>query len=345
MKDYYDILELSKNASPNEIKSAYRKLSKKHHPDVNQSNAEAEEKFKEIGTAYEVLKDPSKKSAYDNGGAAENQGNSNFQGGFNPFDPFGGFNPFTGGFNQGNMSRPNSDLEMVIQITAEESIKPFFRTLNYEKTVFCSTCKGNGGLGNPETCKHCNGRKFISVPFVASGMTMVQETPCPICKGKGIMYPDACTSCNDFGLVKTHAQVTINLPHPVAGRQKTYENMGNYEDSKIKAGNLHVVFQILPHDKYNFQNYDCIYEAKINPVFAIMGGEIKVPTLDGVEVNYKVPKKCEVNYIENVGNYGLYTGHGEDRAGLWVKISYDVKDDLSPEQERILQSYLDTLNA
>lgn len=336
MKDYYEVLGVAKDATQNDIKSAYRKLAKQYHPDVNKEDHTAEEKFKEVATAYETLSNVELRTSYDNGGSSENA--SRFSTGYDPFGGFNPFNPF------GNKPQQNSDLEMVIQISAQESVNSFFRTVGYEKTVFCKNCNGNGGLGNPTTCQHCNGRKFVTSASYFGNNSFVQETPCPICHAKGTFYPDICTVCNGFGLTKDREQIVINFKHPVAGKRHIYENMGNEENPNYKRGNLYILFQLIPLEDYEFQGYDCIYKAKVNPVLAMIGGNIKVPTLEGAEIDYNVPAMCEVNHTEKIGQYGLFTNDTENRAGLWVNISYEIPNNINEEQKSILKSYLDALN-
>lgn len=289
-KDYYDILGVSKNASDDEIKSAFRKLAKEYHPDRSKHD-NAEEKFKEIGEAYAVLSDPQKRKNYDNFGTSEG-----FQGGgFGGFDPgdidledilrqafgggFGGFSGFSGfnNFGGGNRSYKGEDVIVRVNLTFEESFYGKEEILNIKLKETCTKCDGEGGF-KPRTCDTCggHGRVVQNIGFFQT------ETTCPTCEGTGKTYTEICSKCQGSTYEEKQNKIKLNIPSGVDNDTKLrLRNRGNAGINGGPNGDLYVTFNVKKHPIFERINDDLYLEVPVTVTEAVLGAKKDIPTMDG----------------------------------------------------------------
>lgn len=296
-RDYYDILGVSKNAEQAEIKSAYRKLAIKYHPDKNPDNKEAEEKFKEAAEAYEVLSNAEKRQRYDRFGHAGNSGNGGFGGGgmnmediFSNFgDIFGGGNPFESFFG-GSQSRggrrivKGTNLRIKVKLTLEEIAKGVEKKIKVNKLVVCKTCDGSGAKdkSSTSTCRTCGGSGSVRrVTNTILGQMQTTST-CPTCNGEGVEITAKCTTCHGEGLVRGEETISINIPAGVSeGMQLSMSGKGNSAPRGGVPGDLIILIEEIPHEVLKRDGVNVIYDLYISFVDAALGSNVEIPTIDG----------------------------------------------------------------
>jgi len=296
-RDYYDILGVSKNAEQAEIKSAYRKLAIKYHPDKNPDNKEAEEKFKEAAEAYEVLSNAEKRQRYDRFGHAGNSGNGGFGGGgmnmediFSNFgDIFGGGNPFESFFG-GGQSRggrrvvKGTNLRIKVKLTLEEIAKGVEKKIKVNKLVVCKTCDGSGAKdkSSTSTCRTCGGSGSVRrVTNTILGQMQTTST-CPTCNGEGVEITAKCTTCHGEGLVRGEETISINIPAGVSeGMQLSMSGKGNSAPRGGVPGDLIILIEEIPHEVLKRDGVNVIYDLYISFVDAALGSNVEIPTIDG----------------------------------------------------------------
>jgi molecular chaperone DnaJ len=311
-KNYYDILGVKKNASDSEIKSAFRKLSKKYHPDVNKE-AGAEEKFKEINEAYSVLSDPEKKQMYDTFGTAD----PNMAGG--GYDPFSGFDPFSmfngsgfgfSGFGHGNqMKEKGEDLKVTIDLTFDEIYNGVHRKISLNKKCTCHRCNGSGSQSNDSgVCPHCQGSGFVK-QVQRRGNTVIQNmSPCPHCHGTGQMIKDPCPNCNGTGLETKNVDVEFDVP---AGMfENAYflvRGKGNDGPHRGVPGDLLVIVREKPN-QYGLKRDDknnILYTLKVPYKTLVFGGDVTVPYVNGTNKKIHINAGTESGKVLKLFNMGF----------------------------------------
>ena len=295
-RDYYDVLGVSKNAEQAEIKSAYRKLAIKYHPDKNPNNKEAEEKFKEAAEAYEVLSNPEKRQRYDRFGHAGNSASGGYGGGMNMEDIFsnfgdifGGGNPFESFFG-GGQSRggrravKGTNLRIKVKLTLEEIAKGVEKKIKVNKQVVCKTCDGSGAKdrSSTSTCRTCGGTGSVRrVTNTILGQMQTTST-CPTCNGEGVEITAKCTTCHGEGLVRGEETISINIPAGVSeGMQLSMSGKGNAAPRGGIPGDLIILIEEIPHEILKRDGNNVIYDLYISFVDAALGASIEVPTIDG----------------------------------------------------------------
>jgi molecular chaperone DnaJ len=245
--DYYAILGIEKNASEEDIKKAYRKLAKEYHPDVNPGNPEAENKFKELSEAYDVLSDPDKKNNYDRFGSASGPQNG-YGGGFNPFEGMGGFDPnsffdqFFGGGQQKRQRAVNSDINASIDLSLKDLLLGCVKKINFPKNVACPSCNGLGGH-NPKTCHGCNGHGVQMRQIQQGFMILQQNVPCSVCNGKGQSFSRLCDECSG-GIKTIQEEIDLRIPEncPIYSTLAVHSK-GNKEKNDLPPGDLNITLQ------------------------------------------------------------------------------------------------------
>ena len=355
-RDYYEVLGVEKNAAEDQIKKAYRKLAAKYHPDVNHE-ADAEERFKEINEAYEVLSDPDKRARYDQFGFAGVDPNFNPGGaGGNPFGGFGGFSgfgdlgdlfgDFFGGRGSGrsaNGPRSGENLSAQVDLTFEEAAFGVEKELNIPRVETCDVCGGSGAAPGtrPETCSRCRGTGQVRTQQSFMGMTMQSTTACPDCGGSGTIIRTPCSRCKGKGRIKRTKRIKVSIPAGVDnGQSVRVRNEGNAGANGGPNGDLLVAVRIRPHELFTRQGSDVYCEMPISFAQAACGAEIEVPTLDG-KVRYMVPEGTQTGTTFRLKGKGIpYVGY-KNRGDQFVKVVVETPTHLTKEQKELLRKFED----
>jgi len=334
-RDYYEILEISKSASVEEIKKAYRKHALKYHPDKNPGDAEAEEKFKEAAEAYEVLSDSKKRQRYDqfgHTGLGGSHGFGGFSGGmsideiFSHFgDIFGGggggdpFSSFFGGGRRrsGRTVHKGSNLRVKVKLTLEEIAHGVEKKIKVNKFIQCSTCGGTGAKdGNAyHTCSTCNGSGHVT-RITSTFLGQMQSTSsCPNCGGEGQVITDKCHDCAGNGVVKGEEVISINIPAGVAeGMQLSMSGTGNAAARAGVSGDLYIQIEEIGHEHFEREGNHLLYNHFLTFSDAVLGSSIEIPTIDG-KVKVKVDAGTQSGKILRLRNKGLPSVNGYEGKG------------------------------
>jgi molecular chaperone DnaJ len=324
-RDYYEVLEITKNASESEIKRAFRKLARKYHPDVNKS-PDSIETFKEINEAYQILSDPQKRSAYDQFGHAGIDPNGfNYQdmGGFGGFgDIFGDIlsDFFGGAGTQRRGPRRGADLRYDLEISFEEAVFGCEKTITVQKSKKCTTCAGSGAEpgSQKKQCPVCKGRGTISL---AQGFFSIQKT-CHQCQGEGEIIDKPCKTCHGTGRTKQSSQIDVKIPPGVeSGSKLKLTGEGEPGEKGGPSGSLYIFLSVGKHDFFERIGDDIICEKNITFPLASLGGEIEVPTLKGV-VKIKIPAGTQTGKIFRLRGYGVKSlrgGQGDQLVKIFVR--------------------------
>lgn len=354
-RDYYEVLGVGKSASADEIKSAYRKLALKYHPDRNPGDKEAEEKFKEAAEAYSVLSDPQKKQRYDQFGHAgvDGQGGFGGEGGINMDlndifsmfgNIFGGHAGFRGGgfggFG-GGAQRPvqhGSNLRIKVKLTLEEIESGCEKKIKVNKYVACKSCGGSGAKNNStETCSHCHGTGVITQIRNTMFGQMQSQSACPHCGGTGRIIKDKCPDCHGEGIVKSEEIITINIPAGVAdGMQLSMTGQGNAAPHGGIPGDLIILVEELPHENFERQDSNLFHNAFITFSEAAMGATIEVPTLHG-KARAKIEQGTPSGKILRLKGKGLPDLNGYGKGDLLVSVNVWVPKSLTKEEKKLLE--------
>jgi molecular chaperone DnaJ len=351
-RDYYEVLGVARTATEEEIKRSYRKLAVKFHPDKNPDDAHAEEKFKELGEAYDVLMDADKRAAYDRfGHGAFAQGTAGRGGGFHdPFDifreVFGGggggggiFETFFGGGattdRQGRQR--GSDLRYDMQITLEEAAFGVDKEIEVRKLDTCTKCEGNGAEPGSRTinCPACGGRGQV---ISSRGFFQVSQT-CPRCRGVGQIIEKPCRVCAGEGRAENTSRIKLKIPAGIADGSRL-RSSGNGE-AGIRgggAGDLYVVIHIKEHPIFQREDDSLYCEVPISFTLAALGGEIAVPTLEG-KANVKVPAGTQSGQVFKLRGKGITNVNGRDRGDLLARLLVEVPSRLNSEQRQKLEEF------
>ena len=364
-RDYYEVLEVSRSASVDEIKKAYRKLAIKYHPDRNPGDAEAEAKFKEAAEAYDVLHDPQKRQQYDQFGfdapSGGFGGGSPFggAGGFSMDDIFsmfgdvfgghsGGFGVFGGGGQQAPKYR-GSDLRLKVRLSLQEVATGVTKKFKVRKDVTCEHCHGTGAEGGSgtETCPNCHG-SGVEIRTQQSMFGMIQtQTACHLCGGEGTIIKNKCTHCQGEGVVKGEEVVEINIPAGVAeGMVVNVPGKGNAGKHNGVTGNIQVYIEEEPNDTFVRDGQNVIYNLLLDFPTAVLGGQVEIPTIDGSNVKIKIEPGTQPGKTLRLRGKGLpaVQGYGTGIGDLVVHISIYVPKELTKSEKKAIEELRDSEN-
>jgi molecular chaperone DnaJ len=358
-RDYYEVLGVGRDATEDAIKKAYRKLAVKYHPDKNPGDKQAEEKFKEATEAYEVLKDPQKRSQYDQLGHAGVSGQGGFEGfgGFGGFDlsdalrafmrdfgGFGGMEDFFGGATRrstrrGRRVERGEDLQIKISLTLEEIATGVEKKIKLKRFVKCDHCGGSGAEsgGGFETCPQCKGTGELRRVSRSLFGQIVNVTTCNMCGGEGRIVANPCHVCRGEGRVKGTSNINVKIPPGVAtGNYIPIRGSGNVGRRGGPAGDAIVIIEEKSHPVFQRRGNDLITEVAVNYPLAAMGGEVEVPILKG-KVKLKIPAGTQSGKIFRIRGKGLPGLNSYSTGDELVRIIVWVPDKLSPEEKELIR--------
>lgn len=356
-KNYYDLLGVQKGASEQEIKAAYRKAVMKYHPDRYATKPEAERKqaedtFKEINHAYDVLSDPQKKANYDQYGTEDGpQFNGGFGGGTGGFGGFGFediFNQFFGGSgrtSRANMPIDGDDITMRLDITFEESIKGTEKSVKVYRTEKCSDCKGSGASDPSKisTCPDCNGTGTVTMTQNTIFGRQTVRTKCSRCGGSGKIITEKCKTCRGAGTIKKERVIPVTIPAGVDnGQTITYMNEGEVGVNGGQNGRLIIVLNVKAHPLFIREGYDLYYKVPITMTEAINGAKVEIPTTDK-SVTITIPPGTATGTKFRVKGYGVKYLKKQAYGDLYVTVEIDTPQKLSKKQQDLLKAFEDSL--
>ncbi len=349
-RDYYEVLGVQKGASDDEIKKAFRRMSKQYHPDLNPGNKEAEEKFKEVNEAYQVLSDPDKKSKYDqfghagvdpNFGAGGGYGGAGFDFGDIFGDIFGGFG---GGFGGGRRNGPKrgSDIRRVIDISFEEAAFGCTKQMNIQAQEKCDTCGGTGAKkGTTVTaCSACNGTGRVKTQQRTILGYMTTETTCPQCHGEGKIIKEPCRDCRGTGTIRRNKTIEVQIPAGIDDNQ-TIQLSGKGEAGSKGGpnGDLLITVRVRPHEIFQRRGNDVFINMPISFVEAALGATVKVPTIDGGCVELNIPEGTQMGSRFRMKGKGIPYLRSKSRGDQYVTVEVEVPRNLTSKQKDILKDF------
>ncbi len=348
-KDYYEILGVKRDASPEEIKKAYRQLAMKYHPDRNPGDRKAEERFKEIGTAYEVLSDPKKRDLYDRRGQAglDDIGFEGFQSTEDVFSRFGSIfgDLFGDSFFEGR-ARParGEDLRVQVQVSFRDAALGATRRLQLQKPVTCPTCHGRGGApGSPRTtCPSCRGSGQSADQLSPFGGLFGAQRPCPRCQGDGKVPSRPCPTCKGQGQTLQEVALDVRIPPGVKdGTILSLRGEGASGAPGAPAGDLLVQLSIAPDDTFERKGNDLILPVRVMFTTAALGGEQEIPTLRG-RAHLRIPPGIQTGTLLRLKGEGIHPP-GAPPGDLLVKVLIDVPKTLDAHQEKLMRELARTI--
>ena len=355
-RDYYEVLGLEKSASDEEIKKSYRRLAKQYHPDLHPGDKECEDKFKEIGEAYEVLSDPDKKSRYDQYGFAGVDPNygagtgGGFGGGFGDFGDLGdilgnifggGFGGFGGGATRRNAAQKGENIRVRMSISFEEAAFGCKREINVPRIEDCEECKGTGCKPgtDPESCPDCGGSGTVRTQQRTPFGVMASTTECRRCGGTGKLIKDACPTCTGKGKVRKNRTISVNIPEGIDdGQTISLRGQGHAGVNGGPNGDLLITVSVRAHALFERDGSSVLYEMPISFVQAALGAEVEVPTLDG-KVKYTIPEGTQTGTTFRLRNKGIPYLNGVGRGDQYVTVFIETPKNLTKEQKELLREF------
>ncbi|HBL83586.1 MAG: molecular chaperone DnaJ [Clostridiales bacterium GWF2_38_85] len=358
-KDYYEVLDVAKGASEDDIKKAYKKMAKKFHPDMNSGDKTAEVKFKEVNEAYAVLSDADKRARYDQYGHAgvdpnfgAGPGGGGFGGAdfgnFDFSDIFGGFSSFFGGMGGDTARRRNSpqrgeDVGISVSITFEEAAFGSKKDVSYARVEECGTCHGSGTAHGSaaETCSKCKGTGQIKVNQRMMGITMQSVQACDMCGGSGKIIKEPCSDCKGKGYIRRTKKLEVNIPSGIDNGQRiVLKGQGSAGLNSGPYGDLYVQVSIREHQFFQRDGQDIYVELPISFPEAALGAKVIVPTLEG-KSELTIPEGTQNGSVFNMKNKGIVNVNGSGRGNLYVKVAVDIPKNLNEKQKTALRNFAD----
>ncbi|HEY5476566.1 MAG TPA: molecular chaperone DnaJ [Tepidiformaceae bacterium] len=351
-KDYYEILGVERNASPADLKKAYRRLAMEFHPDRN-SAADAPERFKEINRAYEVLSDPEKRAAYDRYGHAGVDGSSSGAQGFDGFSTFDGFgdifDAFFGGGQRGTRRRRGpargADLRYNMRLTFEEAVFGVDKEIEYPRFERCGRCTGKGAEPGTDlsVCPDCNGAGEIRRAQQSIFGQFVNVTACGRCQGEGRVVLNPCTTCHGAGREKKNRKISVKVPAGVDdGAQIRLSGEGETGAHSGEPGNLYVVLSVAEHERFQRMDDHILLEFPVNIAQAALGSRVTIPTLDG-ETDFEIPAGTQSGEEFILRGKGVPHLRANGRGDMVVRVHAVVPEELTQEQRTLLEQLAKTM--
>ena len=363
-RDYYEVLGVSKDASADDIKKAYRKAAMKYHPDRNPGDKTAEEKFKEAGEAYEVLSDADKRARYDQygfagvdpnfGAGGAGYGGAGFGGsGFGGFDGFGDlgdiFGEFFGGGrsrgSQQNASRRGENVMARLELTFEEAAFGCEKSVTVDRSEPCPTCKGNGCAHGttPEVCPDCHGTGTVTQAQRTPFGVMQSQGPCQKCRGTGKIIHQPCPDCRGSGRIRKRRTIQVTIPAGIDnGQTISLRGQGHAGSNGGPSGDLLITVMVRPHEIFRREGTSVFCEAPITFTQAVLGAELEIPTIDG-RVKYTIPEGTQTGTVFRLRGKGIPVLNGRGRGDQYVTVTIETPRDLNREQKEALKRFSETL--
>ena len=358
-RDYYEVLGVQKGASEEEIKKAYKKMARKYHPDLNPGDKDAEEKFKEVNEAYEVLSDSEKKARYDQFGFAGvdpnfGAGGGGYGGGagfdFGDLgDIFGSF--FGGGFGGGQTRRnPNAphrgeSIRMNLTISFEEAAFGCEKELELDRYESCETCRGSGAAPgtSPETCPDCGGSGVVQTRRQTPMGVFASTAPCSRCGGRGKIIKEPCKDCRGSGMVRRRRKIQASVPAGIDnGQTISIRGQGHAGKNGGPAGDLLVTITVRPHELFRREGTSVLCEAPITFPQAVLGAELEIPTIDG-KVKYDIPEGTQSGTTFRLKGKGIPALNGRGRGDQYVTVYIETPRNLNREQKEALKKFAEAV--
>ena len=356
-RDYYEVLGIQKGASEDEIKKAYKKLARKYHPDMNPGDKEAEEKFKEVNEANEVLSDPEKKARYDQFGFAGvdpnygvGAGGGAYGGGFDFGDLGDIFGSFFGGGFGGQRRNPNApqrgeSIRASVSISFTEAAFGCEKSVTIERSEQCPTCKGSGCAPGttPEICPDCHGSGTVQTRRQTPMGVFASNGPCRKCGGTGRLIHQPCSDCRGSGAVRKRRTIKVNIPAGIDhGQTISLRGQGGAGKNGGPAGDLLITVMVQPHEIFRRDGVDVFCEAPITFTQAVLGAELEIPTIDG-KVKYSIPEGTQTGTVFRLKGKGIPVLNGRGRGDQYVTVVIETPRSLNKEQKEALRRFSETL--
>ena len=356
-RDYYEVLGIQKGASEDEIKKAYKKLARKYHPDMNPGDKEAEEKFKEVNEANEVLSDPEKKARYDQFGFAgvdpnygAGAGGGAYGGGFDFGDLGDIFGSFFGGGFGGQRRNPNApqrgeSIRASVSISFTEAAFGCEKSVTIERSEQCPTCKGSGCAPGttPEICPDCHGSGTVQTRRQTPMGVFASNGPCRKCGGTGRLIHQPCSDCRGSGAVRKRRTIKVNIPAGIDhGQTISLRGQGGAGKNGGPAGDLLITVMVQPHEIFRRDGVDVFCEAPITFTQAVLGAELEIPTIDG-KVKYSIPEGTQTGTVFRLKGKGVPVLNGRGRGDQYVTVVIETPRSLNKEQKEALRRFSETL--
>ena len=358
-RDYYEVLGVDKSASEDEIKRAYKKMARKYHPDLNPDNKEAEEKFKEVNEAYEVLSDSDKKARYDQFGfagvdpnyGAGAGGGAYGAGGFDfgdLGDIFGSF--FGGGFGSAQRRNPNApqrggSIRLSVTISFEEAAFGCEKEVSVDRYETCAVCHGSGCADgtSPEVCPDCHGSGQVQVRRQTPMGVFATTSPCGRCGGKGRIIKTPCTACRGSGLERKRRTIQAKIPAGIDnGQTISIRGQGHAGKNGGPSGDLLITITVRPHELFRREGTSVLCEAPITFAQAVLGAELEIPTIDG-KVKYDLPEGTQSGTTFRLKGKGIPELNGRGRGDQYVTVYIETPRNLNREQKEALKKFAESV--
>ncbi len=347
-RDYYETLGVGRDASEQDLKSAFRRLAKEHHPDANPGDKAAEQKFKDLSEAYEALKDPQKRAAYDRFGHAAFEGGRGGQHGFGPdfassmsdiFDDlFGEFMGGRRGGRGGSGRERGADLRYNMEITLADAFSGKTAQIRVPTSVACETCAGSGAKAGtkPKPCPTCGGQGKVRA---SQGFFTIERT-CPACHGRGEVIEDPCPTCSGAGRVTKERTLSVNIPAGVEdGTRIRLANEGEAGLRGGPTGDLYIFLSIKPHDFFQRDGADIFCKVPISMTTAALGGQIEVPTVEGEMTRVKIPEGSESGKQFRLKSKGMPVLRSKLTGDMYIQVDVETPKNLTRKQRELLEEF------